>query len=171
MRRGTAFEHSESAVRHNCVPHKKNIAMNHIRLSTEADTAALAAIWRASVRATHDFLSESDFRDIDVLVAQQYLPATRVWVALDERGHAHGFLGLTGAHVDTLFIDPETRGQGVGRRLLDHAQGLAGRLTVDVNEQNLQAVGFYRHMGFAVTGRSPQDDAGRPYPLLHMRQE
>jgi putative acetyltransferase len=45
--------------------------MDHIRLSTDADTAALADIWRASVRATHDFLSESDLRDIDVLVAQQ----------------------------------------------------------------------------------------------------
>ena len=40
----------------------------------------------------------------------------------------------------------------------------------DVNEQNVQAVGFYRHMGFVVVGRSPTDDAGRPYPLLHMGQ-
>ncbi|MEQ9247207.1 MAG: GNAT family N-acetyltransferase, partial [Nitratireductor sp.] len=28
--------------------------------------------------------------------------------------------------------------------------------------------GFYRKMGFAVTGRSPRDGDGRPYPLLHM---
>lgn len=142
-----------------------------IRLSTDSDTAALADIWRASVRATHDFLSDADFRAIDVLVAEHYLPATRVWVALDEAGRARGFLGLSGAHVDALFVDPAIRGQGVGRRLLAHAASLAGRLTVDVNEQNLQAVGFYRHMGFAETGRSPTDDAGRPYPLLHMRQE
>jgi len=39
---------------------------------------------------------------------------------------------------------------------------------VDVNEQNDQAVGFYRKMGFTETGRSPTDDDGRPYPLLHM---
>ncbi|RZA34054.1 MAG: acetyltransferase [Lysobacteraceae bacterium] len=145
--------------------------MHHIRLSTESDTPALAEIWRASVRATHDFLSESDFRDIDTLVSEHYLPATRVWVALDDTGQARGFLGLSGAHVDALFIDPASRGRGVGSRLLAHAQAIAGRLTVDVNEQNLQAVGFYRHRGFSVTGRSPQDDAGRPYPLLHMRQE
>lgn len=145
--------------------------MSQIRLSTEADTAALADIWRASVRATHDFLLEADFRDIDTLVAEHYLPATRVWVALDDTGRACGFMGLSGAHVDALFIDPASRGSGVGRRLLAHAESIAGRLSVDVNEQNLQAVGFYRHMGFAATGRSPTDDAGRPYPLLHMRQE
>src|SRR5690606_18200834 len=129
-----------------------------------------AAIWRASVRATHDFLSDADFREIDVLVAEHYLPATRVWIAVDGAGNPRGFLGLSGAHVDALFIDPGSRGQGVGRRLLAHAQRIAGRLTVDVNEQSGQAAGFYRHMGFEPTGRSPTDDAGRPYPLLHMRQ-
>ena len=142
-----------------------------IRLSTPFDTAVLADIWRASVRATHDFLLEADFREIDTLVSEHYLPATRVWMALDEAGRACGFLGLSGAHVDALFIDPARRGQGAGRRLLVHAQSVAGCLTVDVNEQNLQALGFYRHMGFTATGRSPTDDAGRPYPLLHMRQE
>ncbi|MFN3791755.1 acetyltransferase [Massilia sp.] len=142
-----------------------------IRLSTDTDTDALAAIWRASVRATHDFLSAAHYRELDVLVARHYLPATRVWVVEDAAGLARGFLGLSGAHVDALFIDPASRAQGAGRRLLHHAQGIAGRLSVDVNEQNLQAVGFYRHMGFALTGRSPTDDAGRPYPLLHMRQE
>lgn len=144
--------------------------MSSIRLSLDTDTAALAAIWRASVRATHDFLSEQHFREIEPMVAEQYLPSTRVWVALDPEGRPCGFMGLSGAHVDTLFIDPASRGQGVGRRLLDHARELAGPLSVDVNEQNVQAVGFYRHMGFVQTGRSPQDDAGRPYPLLHMRQ-
>jgi putative acetyltransferase len=39
---------------------------------------------------------------------------------------------------------------------------------VNVNEQNAQAVGFYSRSGFVVVGRSELDDAGRPYPLLHM---
>ena len=160
--------HSKPALMHNCALCKKNVMQ--IRLSTDADTAVLADIWRASVRATHDFLSEADFLEIDALVARHYLPATRVWVAVDETGRPRGFLGLSGAHVDALFIDPDSRGRGVGRLLLAHAGALAGRLTVDVNEQNGQALGFYRHMGFESTGRSPTDDAGRPYPLLHMRQ-
>jgi putative acetyltransferase len=46
-----------------------------------------------------------------------------------------------------------------------------GALTVDVNEQNTQGVGFYRHLGFVETGRSETDDQGRPYPLLHLKLE
>jgi putative acetyltransferase len=38
-----------------------------------------------------------------------------------------------------------------------------------VNEQNPAACRFYQACGFVVIGRSEVDDAGRPYPLLHMR--
>jgi putative acetyltransferase len=43
-----------------------------------------------------------------------------------------------------------------------------GASTVDVNEQNPQAVGFYLHEGFQQVGRSPLDGLGKPYPLLHL---
>lgn len=143
--------------------------MQFIRLSEAGDVAALADIWRASVRATHDFLSEDHFAEIERLVAQDYLPNAPLWVAVVD-GQPAGFMGLSGAHVDSLFIDPARRGTGLGRAMLAHAGQLAGRLTVDVNEQNAQAVGFYERMGFRGIGRSPTDDAGRPYPLLHLRQ-
>ena len=39
---------------------------------------------------------------------------------------------------------------------------------VGVNEQNEQAVGFYKHMGFEVIGRSDFDGMGKPFPLLFM---
>lgn len=38
-----------------------------------------------------------------------------------------------------------------------------------MNEQNPQASGFYRHYGFVITGRSPLDGQGNPFPLLHMK--
>jgi hypothetical protein len=44
-----------------------------------------------------------------------------------------------------------------------------GATTVDVNEQNPQAVGFYLHIGCEVVGRSELDGMGKPYPLLHLR--
>jgi putative acetyltransferase len=141
-----------------------------IRPSQPADTPVLTDIWRRSVRATHDFLSEQDFLEIERMVAEQYLPHAPLWVIAPE-GQPAGFMGMSGAHVDALFIDPARRAQGLGRAMLEHAARLAGKLSVDVNEQNAQAIGFYEHMGFTRTGRSPTDGAGRPYPLLHMRQD
>lgn len=142
--------------------------MLKVRGSEAADVARLMDIWRRSVLATHDFLSPEDFRAIEQIVAEAYLPHAQFWVASDDEAGPVGFMGLTGSHVDSLFVDPDVRGQGVGRMLLAHAQQACGALTVDVNEQNAQAVGFYRRMGFEATGRSELDGDGRPYPLLHM---
>jgi putative acetyltransferase len=48
------------------------------------------------------------------------------------------------------------RGGGAGRRLLEHAIGFSGNMA-GLNEQNGQALGFYRRMGFEVVGRSERD--------------
>ena len=40
---------------------------------------------------------------------------------------------------------------------------------VTVNEQNEQADGFYKKMGFKTYKRTELDEQGDPYPLLYMR--
>ena len=141
-----------------------------IRTSTPADIEDLFAIWEAAVLATHDFLTPDDFREIAKIVGQQYLPATGFWVAVDEGGRPVGFMGMTASHIDALFVDPQHHGQGTGRALVEHVAALHGALSVDVNEQNDGAVAFYEKLGFTPTGRSPTDEAGRPYPILHLRR-
>ena len=139
-----------------------------IRQAIAADYPMLIDIWLRAVRATHHFLQASD---IDALLPQLrdvYLPAVELWVAVDPDDKPLGFIGLNENHVEMLFIDPDRRGQGIGRALLDFCRDTRDTLSVDVNEQNPQAVGFYRHYGFVQTGRSPLDGEGRPFPLLHM---
>ena len=96
------------------------------------------------------------------------LPEAPLWVAVNERDQPVGFMLLSGQHMDALFIDPDVRGCGVGRMLVEHALSMAPELTTNVNEQNEQAVGFYKKVGFKVTGRSEVDDLGKPYPLLNL---
>jgi len=43
-----------------------------------------------------------------------------------------------------------------------------GVTKVDVNEQNPSALNFYKAKGFRVISRDETDDAGRPYPILHL---
>lgn len=40
-----------------------------------------------------------------------------------------------------------------------------------VNEQNLNAKGFYEYMGFQTYKRTEVDEQGKPYPILYMRLE
>ncbi|EKL2955666.1 acetyltransferase [Salmonella enterica] len=139
----------------------------NIRRSRHEEGEKLIAIWRRSVDATHDFLSDAYRAELEELVSD-FLPEAPLWVAVTEQGEPVGFMLLTGEHMDALFIDPDVRGQGIGKRLVEHALTLAQGLTTNVNEQNTQAVGFYKKLGFKVTGRSEVDDLGKPYPLLNL---
>lgn len=137
--------------------------------ATPADFPRLAEVWEASVRATHDFLAEGDIEYFRPLVEHEFLPQVELVCVRDAAGRPIAFAGVAEDKLEMLFVDPAWRGCGVGRELLRHAVARMGAILVDVNEQNQQAVGFYRRMGFEVTGRSPVDTMGKPYPLLHLR--
>ena len=139
-------------------------------LDTPADTElpVLEEIWEAAVRATHHFLPATDLQVIKPLLRTQYFPAVQLTCARDESGRILGFLGTREGMVEMLFVDPVCHGQGVGTRLMRHAIDELGATRVDVNAQNPQAVGFYQHLGFLVTGRSRLDGGGRPFPILHL---
>lgn len=139
-----------------------------IRQATHADHPQLLNLWLRSVRATHHFLQASDIEALLPQLRDVYLPAVELWVAVDAEDCPLGFIGLNENHVEMLFIEPDLRGKGIGRALLDDVRNSRNQLTVDVNEQNPEAVGFYLHYGFVQTGRSPLDGEGRPFPLLHM---
>lgn len=144
--------------------------MTKLRKSMPEDGSRIVEIWCDAVDATHDFLSAEDRAAIEAEVRGS-LPEAALWVAVDDHNRAIGFMGLSGSHMDSLFIDPSYRGAGVGRLLLQHAAALHGSITTDVNEQNAQAVGFYIRLGFVPTGRSAKDDQGRAYPLIHLRRD
>ncbi len=134
----------------------------------KSDYLEVVDLWEASVRATHHFLPESDIQYFRPLILHQYLDQVALSCLRDRTRKIAGFLGVADGKIEMLFIHPEVRGQGVGKRLLRYAVQDLGAKEVDVNEQNEQAVGFYHHLGFTTISRSPVDGMGKPYPLLHM---
>lgn len=121
------------------------------------------------VRATHLFLSDGEVRSIREYVPQALLGVAHLLVAEDEAGAPAAFMGVEDGTLEMLFIDPEERGKGLGRRLLRLGIESYGVRRLAVNEQNPQAAGFYEHMGFEVFARSETDEQGNPYPILYMR--
>jgi len=130
----------------------------------------LVEVWEASVRATHRFLSESQIEELRPMVLQALLALPHLLCVRELGGNLVGFVGVVGNKMEALFVHPSWRGAGVGRRLADYAMTELGATSVDVNEQNEQAVAFYERLGFRIEGRSPMDSVGRPLPLLHMRK-
>ncbi|MFC5696904.1 GNAT family N-acetyltransferase [Pseudomonas sp. GCM10022186] len=132
-----------------------------------ADRQRLVEVWEDAVRATHHFFGEDDIQFFKPLVRDAYLDSMRLACLRDAAGRIAGFIGTTGDRVDMLFVDPAQHGRGIGRALLEHALACGAR-TVDVNEQNPQAVGFFLRMGFVQAGRSEVDALGKEFPILHL---
>lgn len=139
-----------------------------VESATEADFPEILTVWEASVRATHDFLAEADIQHLKPLILNEYLKAVELY-CIRQDGTILGFLGLSSDKIEMLFLRPDARGKGVGRKLVAFATSEKGIRKVDVNEQNTQAVGFYRHLGFEIVSRSPLDPQGKPFPILAMK--
>jgi putative acetyltransferase len=135
----------------------------------ENDFDTLTEVWEASVRATHSFLTEDNIQYFKPLVRKEFLPAVELRCVRDEDFRPIGFLGVANGKIEMLFIRPDMRGRGIGKQLLTYAVEEMNAREVDVNEQNEQAVGFYKRMGFAVVGRTDVDSMGKPFPLLQMK--
>ena len=132
----------------------------------EEDYETLTGIWERSVLATHSFLKEEDFIEIKAALIPNYFPDVDLY-AIADNGAYVGFIGLSPGTIEMLFIDSDRRGQGYGSALIEFAKQ-RGATKVDVNEQNPSALYFYKAKGFRVIARDETDDAGRPYPILHL---
>jgi putative acetyltransferase len=144
------------------------LIMITVRPSRPEEASALYELWHDAVVATHTFVDADDLAYFADEV-RAYLPTAELWVAVQDANIA-GFMALTDANVDALFVEVTHHGQGVGRALIEHAASIAGALTVDVNEQNVGACAFYARMSFEQVGRDELDDYGKPYPVLHLAQ-
>ena len=148
--------------------HKMNTPLSIREPRGVEEYPRLVEIWRSAVRATHDFLSESDFLEIESHLVPAYFPAVSLLLA-ERDGVVVGFAGVADHNLEMLFVDDTERGGGVGSALLRAAIERFDVQRVDVNEQNPAALGFYLSKGFTEIGRSEVDGDGKPYPILHLQ--
>lgn len=131
--------------------------------------AEMLDVWENSVRATHDFITEADIEFFKPIIIEQAFPAVTLKCVKNQHGSILGFVGVHEAKIEMLFVLDQARGHGIGKLLLQYAIDNLNVNLVDVNEQNPLAMGFYERMGFRVISRSPVDDMGKPFPILHMK--
>lgn len=128
----------------------------------------LLTIWENSVKATHLFLSDNEIETIKKYVPEALSKISHLLIAQNENEVPVAFMGIENQKLEMLFISPEERGKGLGKKLLQYGIENYSINELAVNEQNPQAKGFYEHMGFQVYQRTDTDEQGNPYPLLYM---
>jgi GNAT superfamily N-acetyltransferase len=98
----------------------------------------------------------ADRRTLDVLEGETVFVAE---VGGAPAGYVAVELTEVSARVDQLFVSPEHEAEGVGKRLLEYAEGYAisqgaATLQVVVEDENRRAHDFYRERGFVSVGEN-----------------
>lgn len=128
----------------------------------------LIEIWDSAVRATHEFLLDTDFEYYKSKLPL-YFEHVTLYGYVDESKIIRGFLGVSKSGIEMLFVENESRGLGIGKNLLIFAINDLKLNKVDVNQQNQQALLFYKHFGFEEIGLSERDSEGKNYPIIHLQ--
>jgi ribosomal protein S18 acetylase RimI-like enzyme len=147
-----------------------------IRPMGRADLPAIAAladrVWRAhypgiiSPEQIEYMLAR--MYDLDVLAREMTEQGIRLACA-EESGALIAFASwgppAPRAKLHKLYVDPARQRRGVGSRLLAHVErearaAGAGRLFLNVNKRNAQAIAAYRRAGFEITAATVDDIGG-----------
>ena len=122
----------------------------------EADLTQVMAIEQKSF--ADPWTLQSFYREIQENPYSRYLVAYR-----QERLVAYigGWLITDQLHITNLAVDPQDRGNGLAKKLLDELVRLSrkegiNKATLEVRVSNDAAINLYRKNGFAIVGRRPK---------------
>ena len=129
-----------------------------IRKFETQDLDAVMQIWLHGNLDAHPFIPASFWTDHFETV-RDMLPQAELYVHEDkDTRQIDGFIGLTGNHIEGIFVAKAARSKGIGKALLDHAKLLKPSLTLNVYQKNERALAFYRREQFAVQSEGIDED-------------
>jgi pimeloyl-ACP methyl ester carboxylesterase/GNAT superfamily N-acetyltransferase len=122
-----------------------------LRRAGPEDASGLGDVWLSSWRATFDFPPAHPDADVRRWLAEELLPATETWVAVDPDadGRVVGLMALSASMVEQLYVAPEWIGRGIGARCIELAkERRPDGLDLYCFQANVPARRFYEHHGF-----------------------
>ena len=136
-----------------------------------SDLEQVVDLFARSRAAGLPFLPMLHSRDEDRAFLAQSVASGEMTIAWRD-GRMAGFMVCTPGWIEQLYLDPDLRGQGIGRRLVDWAKTEADALQLWCFAENSAARAFYAAQGFAEIGGSAGDNEERlPDILLRWRRQ
>jgi putative acetyltransferase len=136
------------------------------------DEDASVALWLRTWQKTYpelDFAERLDWwRE---RWRNELLPVAEVVIA-EADGTIIGFVTVDPRtfYLDQIVVAPEYWRSGVGATLIAEAKCMSpAGLDLDVNIDNVRAIGFYRRLGFFITGAGENPISGKPVHRMSWR--
>ena len=129
-----------------------------IRKFETQDLGTVMQIWLHGNLDAHAFIPAS-FWTGNVEIVSNMLPQAELYVhESEDTRQIDGFIGLTGNHIEGIFVAKAARSKGVGKALLEYAKSRKPSLTLSVYQKNQRALAFYRRKQFVVQSEGIDED-------------
>ena len=142
-----------------------------IRTFETQDLGTVMQIWLHGNLDAHAFIPAS-FWTGHFEIVRNMLPQAELYVhESEDTRQIDGFIGLTGNHIEGIFVAKAARSKGVGKALLEYAKSRKPSLTLSVYQKNQRALAFYRRKQFVVQSEGIDEDTNEAdIQMLWMRQ-
>lgn len=132
--------------------------MEYIRKFYEADLKKVMKIWYESNLEAHDFVPQ-EYWDRNFGYVSRLIPRSEVYV-YEINGVVAGFIGMDEGYINGLFVEKDSRGMGIGTKLLEYVYDIYDFLELDVFENNIGAIQFYEDHKFKKLREEVNEDLG-----------
>lgn len=142
-----------------------------IRKFETQDLGTVMQIWLHGNLDAHAFIPAS-FWTGHFEIVRNMLPQAELYVhESEDTRQIDGFIGLTGNHIEGIFVAKAARSKGVGKALLEYAKSRKPCLTLSVYQKNQRALAFYRREQFVMQSEEIDEDTNEAdIQMLWMRQ-
>ncbi len=142
---------------------------DNVRRARETDITRASEIWLNANLKAHSFIPAqywvSNFELVKELLSQ-----AEVYV-YESGQKIHGFIGLSGEHIEGIFVSGEMQSQGIGKALLDFAKERKEKLCLNVYQKNTRAIRFYQREGFETRCEGFDESTGEKDYLMIWRKK
>lgn len=129
-----------------------------IRKFETQDLDAVMQIWLHGNLDAHAFIPASFWTGHFEIVRNMLLQAELYVHENEAPRQIDGFIGLTGNHIEGIFVAKAARSKGVGKALLEYAKSRKPSLTLSVYQKNKRALAFYQREQFTVQSEGIDED-------------
>ncbi len=133
----------------------------YVRPYRPADDDSIIAVWLASSKIAHPFLTDDFISREKGRMRDDHLRKAETWVfEHDER--VLGFIAVIGNEVGGIFVHPGAQRKGIGKALMDVAVQLRGEVFLDVFKSNWLGRSFYDRYGFSIEYEHIHEETRQP---------
>lgn len=136
-----------------------------------SDLDQIVALYHRSRAVGLPFVPRLHSLEEDRAFLAQFVASAELTVARRD-GRLAGFMVHTGGSIAQLYLEPDLRGQGIGRRLVDRAKAGSEALELWCFADNHAARAFYAAQGFSEIGGTDGDnEEGLPDIFLRWQRQ